>query len=555
MKHQKLVDRIISLLESSDIECYDIQDNVKMKELGISTDDPNKNIEFDIMALAENIGIIFEVSTKEEKNEKKIKQFLNKARQIVKAHKSKKLNLNVFSQLSDDIKNRLTDVREWKFVYVGTGQEIENRKMEVYPVHRNNKLIIINNSLLEYLEYLQSCIGIYAKNDVFYHFGINPKDPEKPGRPIEPLAIKMDNKKISGNIDADVFLFQLPALDLLYLADVPRFGYDVNGVYEKTNYNYQRMLKKNKLTKIVDLINTGKRSYSFPNTVTLVLPKTKRVSNKNGLIKKISIPYIRKSIRIIDGQHRIFGYAKSNLSKEDLADSKIMAVGLSFHNNSTQKKDAARIFVEINREQTRVPNNQLLLISYPILGDTKPKALSAYVLSKLNEEEKGPLQNILATKPTIKKKRSQSKPIEIIMISNELSKIFKFDKKIKKGKHDVNIKYLTKLTSDYFKIIKNNFDEDWQNQNSLIFSSKYMAAFVRLLVEYRKRKYGRQTIGKKIAQMRKKLIKTTSNVKSDKTDIIFSTDNKNIPSIGEDQHTIIEFILKHGLNKSERDAT
>jgi len=146
-------------------------------------------------------------------------------------------------------------------------------------------------------------------------------------------------------------------------------------------------------------------------------------------------------------------------------------------------------------------------LGYPVLGDTTPIALSATVLAKLNTQGKGALQNRLATKSDITKKHSTQKPVEIVMISNSLSKMFKADKKLQDGTPEEHIEYLFDLTSKYFKILKSNFAEDWNHdKESLIFSSKYLAGFVKLLVEYKKKDYGIDEIGNKIEQLKQNLL-------------------------------------------------
>jgi len=282
--------------------------------------------------------------------------------------------------------------------------------------------------------------------------------------------------------------------------------------------------------------------------VTLVLPDTVKISGgKEEDVKKITIPCDRRSINVIDGQHRIFGYAKSDLSQQDLEKCRIMAIGLRFAKSDNQNRDEAKIFVEVNKQQTKVPKDLLLLLGYPVLGETTPDALSATVLAKLNTQGKGPLQNRLATKSDITKKHSIPKPIEIVMISNSLSKMFKADKKLQDGTPEEHIEYLFDLTSQYFKILKSNFAEDWNHDNeSLIFSSKYLAGFVKLLVEYKKKDYGIDEIGNKIKQLKRNLLDGIQREeKYQRTKIIFSRDHEIIPDIKEDQTTIANFILNY----------
>lgn len=547
MKH--LEEEICSLLRSCNIDCYEIDGNVKMKDLGIDIEDPSQVIEFDILVIAQNVGVIIEATAQTEGNKKKIDEFLSKANNFALAHRQNTLNLHALPKIPSSVKKRLAGIKEWRFVYVGTSEELETKQMLEAKFPNSKDLTIINSEDLAYLKFLIECLGEFARNDVLSHLKIDPVDTEAPKEILEVPAIQLEDKKISGSIDADVFLFQIPAYNLLQLAHIPRHGYDE--YYPKGITNYQRLLKKEKLQDIAKMIKKGKSAYSFPNTVTIVLSDDVKIPSNRSSVKEITIPCTPRSLRIIDGQHRIFGYAQAGLSKNDLKKSKIMVVGLKFAKSRQQNKNEAKIFVEINREQTNVPNDLLLLLAYPTLGEKTPKALSAHVMYKLNAEQGGPLQNILATKPGLKRRRdSMPKPVQIVMMSKELAKMFDVDKNLKGSRAERNIEHLYKTMSKYFRILKNNFKEDWESTDSLIYSSKYMTAFVRLLVEYKKRQYSMDTIGTKIQRLRNRLARRVPRDEKGKPvdGIIFNGKYNLIPSIGQDQTTITKFILEYGLD-------
>ena len=544
---RRLEDRVCSILKSCDIDCFLIDGNMKMKDLGIKIEDPNEVIEFDVLTVVQDVGIIIEVTAQTKGNKKKIDEFLSKANSFALAHKNGTLNTRAIPRISRTTKRKLSGIKEWRFVYVGTSKELEKNQLTraVFPNAQN--LAIINSETLDYLEFLVECLGGFAQNDILHHLMIDPVDPEAPRESLEIPAIQLEGKKISGTIAADALLFQIPASDLLHLAHVPRYGYDE--YYSQAGHSsYQRLLKPKKLEAIAKTIKKGKSNYSFPNTVTVVLPDDVRISPVKNPVKNMTIPYSRRSLKVIDGQHRIFGYAKSDLPRNDLKKSKIMVVGLKFKGGGKQAQNEAKIFVEINREQTKVPRDLLLLLGYPVLGEKTPVTMSAHVLSRLNNEKGGALQGMLATGAYIPKKSAKSRPIEIVMISRELSRIFSADRNIKEKKHAQNVEYLYKTASKYFRMLKNNFDDDWKDDQSLIFSSKYIAAFVRLLVEYRKKEYSMDSIGKKIHRLRTRIIHDLPKGRSKTGTAIFSRNQELIPSIKEDQTTIANFILKYGLD-------
>ncbi len=567
-----LDNELYNLMNSLKIECYHVDGNVKMKDLGIEIDDPNVPIEFDDIAVVGDVGIIFETTTEKEGNKKKIDTFYyNKFRVFVETHNKNKLIFNAFPSLTKTNKEKLKAVKTWKCVYIGTSDELLNKQLTQRKYPESSELFVINSEHFAYLNFLSDRLGKFGRGELLKLLDIENKDPEAPQRPIIVESLKLENKKISGTIDADVFVFQAPAVDLLKLSLVPRYGSLTSSMPEFGDDDYQRLLNKKKLESIAKIINKGKGNSSFPNAITVVLADDVNIAkNVSPTIKQISIPNYHGSIEVIDGQHRLYGYAHSKLSKKQLEQSKILVIGLKFNGNTTTKrKEAAKIFFQINREQTKVHNDLLYLLSNPVLGEIEPKPLAAKVLSNVNTVENGPLQNVFSTRPFLKKNKAGAKPVKIVMVANELSKFFNKDNKDKTETEKLYNSITTEawgsyerkrpkkiideveaILTEFFTIVKSVFNDDWDHDKSLLYSSKYLMAFVRLLIEYKKKGYVKSTIGKKLSQLKTSLtdeIKKKNNVLLKKNKIIFSVDYSSIPTKKEDQTKIANFILKHGL--------
>jgi DGQHR domain-containing protein len=116
--------------------------------------------------------------------------------------------------------------------------------------------------------------------------------------------------------------------------------------------SYQRMLKKARLGQVSNFINNG--GY-FANSILISVSESskdgcrfepKEKADDNGIAYGIlKLPQFYKSLRVIDGQHRLYGAAES-LRK----DSPVVVVALV----DIKEDEEARLFKEINKEQKGV---------------------------------------------------------------------------------------------------------------------------------------------------------------------------------------------------------
>src|SRR6185437_15938638 len=118
---------------------------------------------------------------------------------------------------------------------------------------------------------------------------------------------------------------------------------------------YQRLIQKPRLKQIGKFIEGG--GY-FPNNLLLNFPKSPRFDviqkDASGDVHHgiLFLPNTYKSAWIIDGQHRLYGYA--NLPKRYL-DQKLLVLAF----DKMKPADEATLFVTINHEQKPVPKNLL----------------------------------------------------------------------------------------------------------------------------------------------------------------------------------------------------
>lgn len=155
---------------------------------------------------------------------------------------------------------------------------------------------------------------------------------------------------------------------------------------------YQRLIQKSRLKAIGKFIADGG---FFPNNLLINFVKSPRfdILQKDMVTDvhfgNLYLPNTYKSAWVIDGQHRLYGYA--GLSEEYL-DQKIVVVAFE----GISKEEEANMFVTINHEQKSVPKNLLDDLEGQLKwGSDNPGerigALAARVIHRLNKEMSSPL--------------------------------------------------------------------------------------------------------------------------------------------------------------------
>jgi DNA sulfur modification protein DndB len=170
------------------------------------------------------------------------------------------------------------------------------------------------------------------------------------GKSVKGLALKVPATKGSMG-GSDYYTFSVRPADLMKIAYV---GHK-NSKGPEAIETYQRMLKTKRLMDIAEYINDGGK---FPTNIVVNLQYKKNPSfSKKDQIGDLTFGELRlpsnyASAWVIDGQHRLYGYALS-----DRANDSVVPV-LAFVNlDSTSQK---KLFVDINHKQVKVPQGLLL---------------------------------------------------------------------------------------------------------------------------------------------------------------------------------------------------
>lgn len=152
---------------------------------------------------------------------------------------------------------------------------------------------------------------------------------------------------------------------------------------------FQRVLDRKRAQDIADYIDSG--FGSIPNSIVLsAQPEAEIQILERG--KTLQFNDGPKNFLIIDGQHRVYGFA---LAKSELRVPVIIFNGLS-------KAEESRLFIDINTKQRPVPNELLLDIKKLADYEDDQEKLLGRLFDLFNESSDSPLLGLMS--PSSKKK-------------------------------------------------------------------------------------------------------------------------------------------------------
>lgn len=156
---------------------------------------------------------------------------------------------------------------------------------------------------------------------------------------------------------------------------------------------YQRLIKKTRLKNVAQFVESG--GY-FPNSLLLSLEGGARGLQFDPFPKQsgqtragiLHLPRTFRAAYVIDGQHRLYGYAASSRAVTDL----IPVVAFV----SLDRSDQMRLFMQINENQQAVPKNLRNTLNADLLYASddlreQAKALRLVLAQRLGEDKVSPL--------------------------------------------------------------------------------------------------------------------------------------------------------------------
>ncbi len=174
---------------------------------------------------------------------------------------------------------------------------------------------------------------------------------------------------------------------------------------------FQRMLDKNRAEEIANYLDKGG---AIPNSIVLSAQSEAGLEYSS---KKRSVTFnlVSNAFLILDGQHRVFGFRKANLSKLK----KIRIPVVIFNNLS--RAEEAKLFIDINTKQKPVPNELLLDIKKLALTEVTGESFCREIFDYLNTETDSCLRGMMS--PSSKDRNKITRPQFNNAIKPFLSKI------------------------------------------------------------------------------------------------------------------------------------
>lgn len=116
---------------------------------------------------------------------------------------------------------------------------------------------------------------------------------------------------------------------------------------------YQRIVKRSRLRQVQEFVNQGGM---FPNSIILNIDSGKRIrfdrvagGSESSSLGMLHLPRTYRSAYVIDGQHRLYGYAGSRVAATD----KVPVVAFV----NMERESQVELFMQINENQKAVPKN------------------------------------------------------------------------------------------------------------------------------------------------------------------------------------------------------
>jgi DGQHR domain-containing protein len=230
---------------------------------------------------------------------------------------------------------------------------------------------IWDNDFVKYYSTLETAIGEYAKYQLLGEMSVSPSVATTDSIPT--FSVSIDGNK-------EMFLFYASHDLLLKYAFVSRRE-------RRGETSYQRMVKTARLNDIKEYINKGK---VFPNSIVIALEKDcwdfhKDVSSEKNLdapkwlgVGKLKLKHTYRSCWIIDGQHRLYSYAKASRTGY----LPVTAFG------TLPQTEQADYFLDINLEAKKVDANLLWDLRGSI-AETSARGIISNTVKDLRSTKKG----------------------------------------------------------------------------------------------------------------------------------------------------------------------
>lgn len=257
---------------------------------------------------------------------------------------------------------------------------------------------------------------------------------------------------------------------------------------------YQRLIKKSRLKKVAGFVDGGG---FFPNSVIVNIETDRRgglrfesAGKTDGTAKlgTLHLPPTYRAAYLIDGQHRLYGYAQSDRASDDL----IPVVAFV----NLERSEQVRLFMQINENQQAVPKNLRNTLNSDLLWDSpdhreRARALRLRIAQHLGDSRSSPLYGRIVVGENTK---TSTRAITIDAISNGLSRghfIGTFTKTNAKtfgtfygGDNQSTFDLLTPFLELAFRFLREELPTQWalgSSEGGFVFMNNGVEGYLRLL--------------------------------------------------------------------------
>lgn len=254
---------------------------------------------------------------------------------------------------------------------------------------------------------------------------------------------------------------------------------------------YQRLIKKTRLKGVSQFVASGG---FFPNTIILNIETNKKLQFDlagktvgGATLGVLHLPQTYRAAYVIDGQHRLYGYAGSPRAKTDL----IPVVAFV----DLPRSEQVRLFMQINENQKAVPKNLRHTLNADLLWDSKDlnersRALKLRIAQHLGEMKTSPL---LGRVIIGENQRTATRCITIDAINNGLGRgnfIGTFSKTAVKeigtfyaGSNDATFDKLVPFLESCFGYVRGGLTSQWalgSADGGFVFMNNGIESFLRI---------------------------------------------------------------------------
>lgn len=251
---------------------------------------------------------------------------------------------------------------------------------------KDSSIAVIRDNQIDYFRMLVGLIGPAARHQLQAEL--------LAGSEVSGLSVQVP--AVKGTFGGtDFYQFAIEPEKLLKLAYVSHRAH----IDEETVGTYQRLLKKGRLKSIAEHIN--KTGGIFPTNIVVNFRGSRKLRfDQSGPAKDsptvlgtLYLPAVYKSAYLIDGQHRLYGFALSDWA----AKGRIPVLAF----DGLEPAQEVRMFVDINSKQVKVPPRLLAELEPELLRGVQGtreqlRRVTARLVDELNRRQDSPLRDLIA---------------------------------------------------------------------------------------------------------------------------------------------------------------